>query len=133
MIVDQTRENRGVLESRNASLWGNAKVRQETSKYAERMAKLLEALGEDVWLPMELRSHLVDEIPLLQRSLSSDGETEHMEAARRIHELAHLSFAYGPEMLDSEAIMQLRILDLELNPPQAAKLSSEGRGRYVEG
>lgn len=70
-----------------------------------------EALRLESWLPLGLRSLLASEIPWIRR-LIQRGHSR--RAFREIHRLVLSSFQYRDEVWDSEAVAQLRILDLEL-------------------
>ncbi|MDQ8202619.1 hypothetical protein [Pelagicoccus sp. SDUM812003] len=83
---------------------------------AERAARVEEALLSETWLPMGLRSLLACDMPWIRRRLAEGKRFWQSKVAERVHELALTSFRYGPELLDSEAVAQLRVLDLELNP-----------------
>ena len=92
-----------------------------------RIGRIQNALLSENWLPIGLRSLLAQELPKLRDSLATKRGSKCYEAAReRIHELALASFSYGPSLLKSDAVTQLRVLDLELNPVEIAGEATAG-------
>lgn len=81
----------------------------------KRMQTILESLLGESWLPMGLRSMLVEEISEMQSQLQNR-VLGMEEVSARVHAIALSSFSYEDLLSRSEAIAQLRILDLELNP-----------------
>lgn len=86
-------------------------VSTKRKAFVERAERIEAALVEDTWLPIGLRSLLAGEIPQLKKYLMRGYR---FRAERCAHRLALMSYSYGPKMLDSDAIAQLRVLDLEL-------------------
>lgn len=95
--------------------------RPDRKALRDRLKRMQTALAEERWLPMGLRSLLAHELPQLRKGLLSRQRSRRQLASQRVHELALTSYRYGPELLDSELVSQLRVLDLELNP---SRLSS---------
>ena len=81
----------------------------------KRMQKILESLLGESWLPMGLRAMLVEEISEMQYQLQNT-VLGMEEVSARVHAIALSSFSYEDLLSRSEAIAQLRVLDLELNP-----------------
>lgn len=94
-----------------------------------RLLKVESALARETWLPMGLRTLLAHELPRLRRELQSRKRFRREAASHRVRELAMATFRYGPELLDSEAVAQLRVLDLELNPARLSDRVFAGSAR----
>ena len=107
----------GEMNADERPLWssrsGNPVVNVESA--IGRMQKILEALVDEMWLPMGLRTMLVEEITTLQDQLEK-AMIKLGSVAERIHAVALSTFSYRELMSRSETVAQLRILDLELNP-----------------
>ena len=98
----------------------------------ERVSRIETALKQERWLPIGMRSLLASELPWIRRRLASHSRRWQAGVAMRVHELTMASFRYGPELLDSEAIAQLRMLDLELSHIPASSEVAEDQGEGVE-
>lgn len=94
---------------------GRRAGRSRPCRLAERAERIEEALAEEVWLPIGLRSLMASEFPRVRSDLKKGRRSR---ARRNVHRLALMSFGYGPKLWDSEAVSQLRVLDLELNPSE---------------
>lgn len=121
------------FKSRRRNGKGAARARKLGS-LIERARRIETALSREAWLPFGLRTLLATEIPQVRQLLE---EGRRARAEREVHRLALMSFRYGPKMLDSEAVAQLRILDLELCPQRDLRSFSEAwnddHGEALEG
>ncbi|MBD5781229.1 hypothetical protein IEN85_17140 [Pelagicoccus sp. NFK12] len=88
--------------------------RSKSEVWLKRANRIEAAIAKEPWLPIGLRSLLAIEIPEVCKDLKSGRRAR---AWRNVHRLALMSFRYGPRLLDSEAVAQLRILDLEMSEP----------------
>ena len=80
-----------------------------------RIERILAAIRDESWLPLGLRTLLAEEVTSLRDELCR-GEITLEQVGERVHGIALSSFAYREVVMRSEAVTQLRVLDLELNP-----------------
>lgn len=91
--------------------------------FVERAERIEAALTTETWLPLGLRSLIASELPQIKRDLKCG---RCAKAQQNVHRLAATSFRYGPSLLDSTAVAQLRVLDLELSSGRENRFSKKG-------
>lgn len=98
------------------------------TKLRDRVDLALEALSREAWLPMGLRTVLVEEISRF-RALVNAREPDVVALAKQMNSIALFAFSYGDAVANSEAVTQIRILDLELEGARRKENLNRKTGR----
>ncbi|MEM9157628.1 MAG: hypothetical protein AAGB46_01160 [Verrucomicrobiota bacterium] len=81
----------------------------------KRIQGILQGMMRERWLPIALRSLIVEEVASM-RMILKESASAMPRLAQTSHSLALSTFTFGDCMYDSDTVRQIRVLDLELNP-----------------
>lgn len=80
-----------------------------------RIGLIKESLERETWLPISMRSAIAADLPNLKNLSRKARRFGRAKLAAQVFALALATWQLGPSPLESETLMQIRTLDLELN------------------